>query len=534
VITPSDDQAAHLPRDGDPHVRDPHDGDPHVRDPHVREPRDGDPHPATAHLVAATASGLADDLAAGRTTSVELTQALIDRIAAIDDAPPVELRSVLALSADALDQAARLDAERAAGTTRGPLHGIPVLVKDNVEVVGLPGTAGSLALAGRVVERDAPLVAAMRTAGLVILGATNLSEWANMRSPHSTSGWSALGGLVGNPWALDRSAGGSSSGSGAAVAAGLAPLAVGSETDGSITCPSSLNGVTGLKPTVGLVSTEGMVPLAASQDAPGPMGRRVRDVALLLDAMTGSHEYAEAPGSRSLDGLRLGVARGWLSRHAGTDEHFEDVLTLLAGGGAHVAVVEVEPVGAAGPNELDVLLCERKDGLDRYLAARPGDGPRSLADVIAFNTEHADLELAHFGHEFLVRAEATDGIHDDAYAPARAACLQWAVDSVLAPAFAHASAPDVLIAPAYAPAWKSDLRTGDRFTGGGFASGAPSMAGWPVLCLPMGLVAGLPVGLVLVGRPHSESVLLAAGQAIEDALDVVSTLHPTFVPAARG
>ena len=493
-----------------------------------------DPHPATAHLVDATATGLADDLATGRTTSVALTRASLDRIAALDDAGPVELRSVLALSADALEQAALLDAERAAGTVRGPLHGLPVLVKDNIEAVGLPGTAGSLALAGRVVERDAPLVAAMRAAGLVILGATNLSEWANMRSPHSSSGWSGVGGLVGNPWALDRSAGGSSSGSGAAVAAGLAPFAIGTETDGSITCPSSLNGVTGLKPTVGLVSTAGVVPLSASQDAPGPMARRVRDVALLLDALTGSTQYAAAPGSRALRDVRFGVARGWQSQHAGTDARFEEVLATLADGGAVLGDVTVEPAGAAGQSELVVLLCELKDGRDRYLAARPGDGARSLADVIAFDVEHADLELTHFGHEFLEMAASTAGLDEEGYAEARAECLAWAVGQMLEPAFAGEVAPDVLIAPAYAPAWKSDLRTGDRFTGGGVASAAPSLAGWPVLCLPMGLVAGLPVGLVLIGQPHTEALLLAAGQAVEEALGVVTSLHPGFAPVARG
>ena len=492
-----------------------------------------DPHPPTAELARTGADALAADLAAGRTTSVDLTRALLDRIAAVDDAGP-ELRAVLALSADALAQAAGLDAERAAGRIRGPLHGIPVLVKDNIEAVGLPGTAGSLALAGRPVERDAPLVASMRAAGLLVLGSTNLSEWANMRSPHSASGWSAVGGLTGNPWALDRSAGGSSSGSGAAVAAGLAPWAVGTETDGSITCPSSLNGVVGLKPTVGLVSTEGVVPLAASQDAPGPMARSVRDAALLLDAMTGSTEYAAALGSRSPRDLRLGVADGWTTGHEGTDALFADVLGRLEAAGSTLVPVTVDPAGAAGERELVVLLCELKDGLDRYLAARAGDGVRSLADVVAFDEEHADLELAHFGHEFLVSAVATGGLADPEYAAARAACLAWAVDETLEPAFAGGPGPDVLVAPAYAPAWKSDLAAGDHFLGGGAASTAPSLAGWPVLALPMGLVKGLPVGLVLIGRPHTEALLLAAGHAVEQAIGVAGTLVPTWTPPGRG
>ncbi len=492
-----------------------------------------DPHPPTAELATTGADRLAADLAAGRTTSVHLTRALLDRIAAVDDAGP-ELRAVLAVSADALAQAAELDAERASGRTRGPLHGIPVLVKDNIEAVGLPGTAGSLALAGRPVQGDAPLVASMRAAGLVVLGSTNLSEWANMRSPHSTSGWSGVGGLTGNPWALDRSAGGSSSGSGAAVAAGLAPFAVGTETDGSITCPSSLNGVVGLKPTVGLVSTEGVVPLAASQDAPGPIARSVRDAALLLDAMTGSTRYAAAPGSRSPGGLRLGVADGWKSGHEGTDTLFAEVLGRLEAAGSTLLPVTVEPAGAAGQQELVVLLCELKDGLDRYLAGRPGDGVRSLADVVAFDEEHADLELAHFGHEFLVAAAESGGLADPEYASARAACLAWAVEQMLEPAFAGDPGPDVLVAPAYAPAWKSDLAAGDHFLGGGVASTAPSLAGWPVLALPMGLVRGLPVGLVLVGRPHSEALLLAAGHAVEQVIGVAGALVPSWTPPGRG
>jgi len=492
-----------------------------------------DPHPPTAALAASTAYEIAADLAAGRTTSVEVTRALLDRIAALDDAGP-ELRSVLAVSALALDEAAALDAERGAGTSRGPLHGVPVLVKDNIEAVGLPGSAGSLALAGRDVARDAALVAAMREAGLVVLGATNLSEWANMRSPHSTSGWSAVGGLTGNPWQLDRSAGGSSSGSGAAVAAGLAPLAIGTETDGSITCPSSLNGCVGLKPTVGVISTDGVVPLSGSQDSPGPMARSVHDCALLLSALTGDPDYAAAPGSVAPGELRLGVATGWLSGHPATDALFRDVLTTIEGAGTTLSQADVTPVAGTGAAELTVLVCELEEDLGGYLAARGGTGPTSLDELVAFNTEHADLELAHFGQEFLEMAASSEGRDDPAYAEARARCLQWALDETLEPNFDGTDTPEFLVAPAYAPAWKSDLRGGDHFLGGGLASAAPSIAGWPVLCLPMGLVDGLPVGLVLVGRPHSEARLLAAGHALEVLLDLRESLHPTWLPPSRG
>jgi amidase len=500
----------------------------------VTEP---DPHPSTAALATATAAEIAADLDAGRTTTTELVTALLERIRVVDGPGDLHLAAVLATAPDALEQAARLDAERAAGAVRGPLHGVPVLVKDNIEALGLPGTAGSLALAGREVVRDAPLVAALREAGLLVLGATNLSEWANLRSPGSTSGWSAVGGLTGNPWALDRSAGGSSSGSGAAVAAGLAPLAIGTETDGSIVCPASFNGCVGLKPTVGLVPTEGVVPLSASQDSPGPMGRTVADVALLLDALTGGSAYAAAPGSVALDDVQLGVAGAWLTGHDATDEHFTETLQLLEESGALLTPVEVPAADAEVELcELHVLLCETRDGLDAYLSARAGEGVRSLDDVVDFNVEHAADELAHFGQEFFERAVATDGTADADYAAARAACLAWAVDAALEPALTGVDGPRVLVAPAYPPAWKSDLALSDHMVGGSAAISAAAMAGWPVLCLPMGLVGGMPVGLVLLAHAGDEARLLAVGHAVEQALGLRESgaLVPAYRRPARG
>jgi len=495
-----------------------------------------DPHPASAALARASAAEIADDLAAGRTTSVEVTRMLLDRITAVDGPGAVHLRAVLALSPDALETAAQLDAERAAGHVRGPLHGVPVMVKDNIEAVGLPGSAGSLALADRTVTRDAPLVARLREAGLVILAATNLSEWANIRSSRSTSGWSALGGLTGNPWALDRSAGGSSSGSGAAVAGGLTPLAIGTETDGSITCPSSLNGCVGLKPTVGLIPTTGIVPISGSQDAPGPMSRTVRDAGLLLDALTGAEDYGAACGSASLPDVPLGVAEGWLTGHPKTDELFHATLDRLRVAGAKISTADVPSPEQIGADELTVLLAELQTDLDAYLAARAGDGPRSLAEIVAFNREHASSELAHFGQELFEQALESGGRTAPAYAEARARCLRWAVDECLEPVMAADGAPRLLVAPAYTPAWKSDLVAGDGSVGGGLASAAPSIAGWPVLCLPMGLVGGLPVGMVLIGPPQSEARLLAAGHAIEACLDLGAggTFTPTWAPAGRG
>ena len=495
-----------------------------------------DPHPASALLARATAAELADDLAAGRTTSVAVTRTLLDRIAALDGPGETHLRAVLALAPDALEAAARLDAERAQGQARGPLHGVPVLIKDNIEVVGLPGSAGSLALADRAVARDAPIVSRLREAGLVVLGATNLSEWANIRSSRSTSGWSALGGLTGNPWALDRSAGGSSSGSGAAVAGGLTPFAIGTETDGSITCPSSLNGCVGLKPTVGLLTTEGIVPISGSQDAPGPLSRSVHDAALLLDALCGTAGYAAACGTTSLAEVRLGIAEAWLTGHPATDALFAATLETLREQEASLSGVLVPSPETFGPDELVVLLAELQTDLDAYLAARPGAGPRSLADVVAFNRENASRELAHFGQDLFEQALTTGGRAAATYAEARARNLDAATKGCLEPAFASDAAPELLIAPAYAPAWKSDLVNGDRSVGGGLASAAPSIAGWPVLCLPMGLVGGLPVGLVLIGQPHSEARLLAVGHAIETALDLRSAgaLTPTWSRPLRG
>lgn len=495
-----------------------------------------DPHPASAHLAAASAGEIAAELAAGRTTSVAVTRTLFDRIAAIDGPGETHLRAVLALAPDAIASAEQLDAERAAGHLRGPLHGVPMLIKDNIEAVGLPGSAGSLALDGRTVTRDSPLVTRLRNAGLVILGATNLSEWANIRSSHSTSGWSAVGGLTGNPWALDRSAGGSSSGSGAAVAGGLAPLAIGTETDGSITCPSSLNGCVGLKPTVGLLPTEGVVPISGSQDAPGPMARSVHDAALLLEALTGTDGYGDACGTVALDETVLGFAEAWLSGHAATDALFAATVDLLRDHGATVTTADVAPPGTFGEDELVVLLAELQTDLDAYLASRTGDGPASLADVVAFNNEHAADELAHFGQELFEQALASGGRTSPDYVEARARNLDQVLTGCLEPALAVTGAPDVLIAPAYAPAWKSDLVNGDPSIGGGLASAAPSIAGWPVLCIPMGLVDGLPVGLVLISQAYSEAKLLAIGHAVESALCLrdAGALAPTWKPASRG
>ena len=420
----------------------------------------------------------------------------------------------------------------ARGAARSALHGVPVVVKDNVEAVGLPGTAGATSLSGRPVGHDAPLVRRLRDAGMVVLAATNLSEWANIRSARSTSGWSAVGGLTVNPYRLDRSAGGSSSGSGAAVGARLAPLAVGTETDGSITCPASLNGVAGIKPTVGAIPKDGVVPISRSQDSPGPMARSVDDVALLYEVLAGVEGVA-ARAAAGADGLRIGAATMLLTSHPATDAAFAEAIRCLERAGATLTDVAYAPTTSeVDDDEMTVLMCELCDDLSAYLAGRPGDGPRSIAEVIAHEAAHADVELAHFGHELFERAAASGGRASPEYAAARARNVAWVTSSCLEPALA---AVDLVVAPSYGPAWKNDLTLGGHPAAYSGICSAPSIAGWPIATVPMGLVDGLPVGLSLVGRPGSEAVLLAAAAGLERTVGLLGdgALAPTFAAAAR-
>lgn len=472
------------------------------------------------------------ELRARRTSSVALVEALLARIEEID-APgsEVALRSVLAVCPDALDQAHRAD--RAAGADRAdgpgpdrPLHGIPVLVKDNIEVAGMPSTAGATSLAGRPPAADAPLVARLRAAGAIVLGTTNLSEWANLRSSRSSSGWSAVGGLTVNPWALDRSAGGSSSGSGAALAAGLAPLAIGTETDGSITCPASLNGVAGLKPAVGALPTAGIVPISWSQDTPGPMARTVADVALLHEVLSGVGGVVDRVGA-GVAGLRVGVPAAWRTGHPGSDDVLDAAAERLAAAGAELLPVELPRTSPdIDRAELLVMTAELHDGLARYLPGRGSGGPQDLAAVIAHEAAHPDVELPHFGHDLLQRAVATGGTATEEYADARRRCLEWALGGCLQPAVAQV---DALLGAAYAPAWKIDLVLGDQISADSGVTRAPAMAGWPIATAPAGLVAGLPVGVALVGPPGSEANLLALAAAAEVDLGA-----PTFRRPGRG
>jgi len=468
------------------------------------------------------------DMGSGAVTSEQLTQAYLDRIAAIDDAGPL-LNAVIVVNPNALAEARALDSERAAGQVRGPLHGVPILIKDNIETAdAMATTAGSLALAANVTHRDAPFVARLRDAGAIILGKTNLSEWANIRSSASVSGWSAIGGLTRNPYALDRNTCGSSSGSGAAAAASLAAITIGTETDGSIICPSAINGLVGIKPTVGLVSRTHVVPISHSQDTPGPMGRSVSDVAVVLSIIAGSDpadpqtveaderraDYVAALDANALQGKRIGVLRFAAGFHRDTDSVFALAIDQLRAAGAEIVEIETAPEGLdqLGEDEFTILLAELKSDLDAYLATTPAAvTTRSLAEVIAFNTQ-TPAETALFGQDLFEQAQATQGVADPAYkqaharAQARAAAI---IDGLL-----RAHRVDALAAPSLGPAWTTDIVNGDHFVGGGSTS-LPAVSGYPHVSVPMGEVRGLPVGLSLIGEAWSEAKLLSFAYAFE-------------------
>lgn len=478
-------------------------------------------------------------LASGKATSERLTQAYLDRIEAIDRKGPT-LRSVIAVAPDALDQARASDARRKAGKSLGALDGVPVLIKDNIDTRELPTTAGSLALADNWTRRDAPVVALLRAQGAVILGKTNLSEWANIRSDNSMSGWSAVGGLVRNPYALDRTACGSSSGSGAAVAASLAAVAVGTETDGSVVCPSAMNGLVGLKPTLGLVSRTHVVPISHSQDTPGPMARSVKDVAILFSAMIGSdpadmatkdadkyrRDYAAGLTKDALKGMRVGY---WKPEMDGDlAARFDKALDALRGAGAILVEVKMPELKGLGDAEGEVLYTELRDDLAAYLATTPAAvRVRTLADVIAFNETHKAAEMPFFGQESFLKAEKTRGTGDAEYLGARAKSLRLAgvegIDAMLKAADAQ-----ILVTPTYGTPWLSDPAHGDQFSGPS-ASELPAVSGYPHLTVPMGLVDGLPAGLSFIGTAYADGLLLNAGYAYEQATK--ARVAPHYLPS---
>ncbi len=451
------------------------------------------------------------------------------RIAEIDDTGPA-INAVIAVNLQAPDQAYNAYMSQAA------LQGRTVLVKDNIETREWPTTAGSLALKDNATGRDAPLIAHVRAAGGVILGKTNLSEWANIRSSSSSSGWSAIGGQTRNPHALDRSPCGSSSGSGAAIAAGMAWAAIGTETDGSITCPASVNGIVGFKPTVGMISRTYVVPISHSQDTPGPMTTSVKDAALLLNAMAGSDpadsataeagkhitDFTAGLDHASLAGVRIGVLRKQAGSHPGETRVFETALADLRRAGAVLIEIDFEPDVSMYKDESLVLHYELRQDLNAYLRALPGNLPaRSLSDVIAFNKAHPE-ELRWFGQDTFEKSDLlTDA---EAYATARANSLRLAgkegIDKLLAE-----NRVTVLVAPTEGPAWPIDLVTGDHGIPVG-AGSLPAIAGYPHLSVPMGVVEGLPVGLSIIGTAWADKAVLEAGAAYERA-------RSATVPVAR-
>ncbi|MET4132835.1 amidase [Porphyrobacter sp. MBR-155] len=471
-------------------------------------------------LATAATSALADP---GQDAAAQV-EAEIARIAALDDAGPM-LNTVIAYNPEA---PALAKAAAEAGT---PLAGRTVLIKDNIETREFATTAGSLALQGNMTGRDAPLIANLRRAGGVVLGKANLSEWANIRSNNSTSGWSAIGGLTRNPYAIDRNTCGSSAGSGAAVAAGFAWGAIGTETNGSITCPASINGVVGFKPSVGIVSRTHIVPISSTQDTAGPMTRTVHDTALLLNAIAGEDpadlvtlearrvaDYTAGLDTFSLQGVRIGVMRGSVGNRADLAAVFNTALADLERAGAVLVDISFEPNRQMFGDSFTVMMFELREEMGKYLASIPafkdGATPRSLADLIAFNTANADTEMRWFGQELFELAEATTD--RAAYETARVNALRIAGPETLDKLMADNDV-QFLVVPTRGPAWVSDLVNGDNFNGSiGF--GSPSaIAGYPHLTVPMGAIEGLPVGLSILGAKWEDHAVLKAGAAYEKA-----------------
>ncbi len=481
-----------------------------------------------------TIAQVAAEITGKTKTASAVTQAYLDRITAVDDAGPT-LNAVLAINPEALKIAKALDDAFAGGVSKGPLQGVPILLKDNIDTLDMATTAGSLALQANMTGRDSPLVARLRAAGAVILGKTNLSEWANFRSNSSTSGWSAMGGQTKNPHVLDRNPCGSSSGSGAAVAAGLAPAAIGTETDGSIVCPASANGVVGIKPTVGLIPRTHIVPISATQDTAGPMTLTVADAALLLTVMAGSDpsdpataeadakksDYTKALDANALQGQRIGVARFLAGYHGPTDAAFEQALAELKEAGAElIDIKEFAGRREASAAEFTILLAEFKAGVDAYLATAPeAVKTRSLTDLISFNA-NTPAEMEFFNQDIFEEAAKAPAFTDKAYLDAKATAARLAgkegIDRMLADNKVVA-----IVAPTGGPAWTTDLVTGDHFLGS--SSSLAAVAGYPHITVPMGEVRDLPVGLSFFGPAWSEATLIGLAYAYEQRTNARQT-----------
>jgi amidase len=491
-----------------------------------------------------TIAGLQRAMSRGKLTARSITRKFLARIEAIDRQGPA-LRSVIEVNPDALPIAAALDKERKEKGPRGPLHGIPVLIKDNIDTADrLATTAGSLALVGSRPPTDSFLVQRLRSAGAVILGKTNLSEWANIRSSHSTSGWSGRGGLTQNPYALDRNPSGSSSGSGVAVAANLCVVAVGTETDGSIVAPSSANGIVGIKPTVGLVSRTGVIPISHTQDTPGPMARTVTDAAILLGVLAGEDpEDAATAASRGncfadytrfldpngLRGARIGVVRKLFGFLDAVEVLMNRALDAIRSEGATlVDPAEIRTLGQWDETEMTVLLYELKAGLNAYFnRLGPGAPVHSLKEIIKFNEQNKTREMPYFGQEHFLRAEAKDPLTTREYLEAleknRRLARQEGIDAAM-----DQYHLDALVAPTAGPAWLTDLVGGDHSVGS--SSSAAAVAGYPSITVPAGVVFGLPVGISFFGRAWSEPALLRLAFAFEQATRFRTP--PRFLPTA--
>jgi amidase len=504
------------------------------------------PAPATASAAAfpyaeAGISDLQAAMARGETSSHALVQAYLARIIALDHNGP-RLNAIIELNPLARSEAAALDAERAAGHVRGPLHGLPVLLKDNIDATPMATTAGSLALTGFRPGSDAFLVARLRQAGAVILGKANLSEWANFRSTRSTSGWSSAGGQTRNPYALDRSPCGSSSGTAVAVAANLVAVGIGTETDGSILCPAAVNGLVGLKPTVGLVSRSGIVPVSPSQDTAGPMTRNVEDAALLLAAIAGrdvddpatsesgalrAFDFAERLHGGSLRGTRIGLLRDRLGISAEVAAATERAVAAMREAGATVVDARIPTQGQWEADEREVLLTEFGPALERYLKQRQAP-VQTLDALIEYNRRHARQVMPLFGQELFEQAARREGLAARGHIAARMRARRLAgpdgIDAAL-----RAARADVLVAPTTGVAWPIDPTHGDRFPGEGY--GAAAVAGYPALTVPMGHSNGLPLGLVFIGPAWSDARLLEIGYAYEQ---LTRARQPPTFPATTG
>jgi amidase len=487
--------------------------------------------PPAFELDEATIAELQSGMASGRHTAQSLARKYLDRIDDIDKRGPA-VNSVIELNPEALSIAAELDKERKAKRIRGPLHGIPVLIKDNIDTHDrMTTTAGSLALGGSIPLQDSTVAKKLRDAGAVILGKTNLSEWANFRSSHSSSGWSGRGGQTRNPYVLDRNPCGSSSGTGASISANFAAIGIGTETDGSVVCPSSANSLVGIKPTVGLISRAGIIPISHTQDTAGPMCRTVTDAAILLGVLTGTDsrdnatkaatgksfaDYTKFLDANGLKGARIGVHRKAFGFNDAVDRLIGDCIDIMKRRGATIVdPADIPTNGKFDDSELEVLLYEFKADLNSYLASLGPNAPvKSLKEIIAFNEQYRDREMPYFGQDLFVKAQAkgplTEKAYRDALAKDQRMSRKEGIDFVM-----DKNKLDALIAPTGGPAWPTDWINGDHFTGG--YSTASAVAGYPHITVPAGYVFGLPVGLSFFGRAWSEPTLIKFAYAFEQA-----------------